>query len=95
MPPDKSGSKVVSVGLSSHALFNLPVELKCDWVTFNAAEWGFLFGNQETTSHFLYTNEEQPQMLNIGSKTARILTIGSTRDVTSEFYMAFDFICEL
>lgn len=99
---NKSRSKFVSVGLSSHAPFTPLVELhglKCDWVTFNEVEWKLLLENQGVISNFLYTDEGQQQFFNVGSKTLRFHTIGSTRVVTfvddSEVCVAFESICEL
>lgn len=99
---NKSRSKFVSVGLSAHAPFVPVVELhglKNDWVTFDEGEWGLLLENQGVISNFLYTDEGQHQFVNIGSKTLRFHTIGSTRVVTfvngSEVCVAFESVCEL
>lgn len=99
---NKSRSKFVSVGLSAYAPFSPLVKLhriKNDWVTFNEAEWKLLLEHQGVISNFLYTDAGQQQSLNIGSKTLRFGSIGSTRVVTflndSEVCVAFESICEL
>lgn len=99
---NKSRSKFVSVGLSSHAPFTPLVELhglKNDWVTFDEAEWRLLLENQGVISNFLYADDGLQQVFNIGSKTLRFHTIGSTRVLTfandSEVCVAFESVCEL
>lgn len=99
---NKSRSKFVSVGLSSHAPFAPLVGihgLKNDWVIFNEVEWRLLLENQGIISNFVYTDEGQQQCFNIGTKALRFHTIASTRVVTfsdaSEVCLAFESLCDL
>lgn len=101
---NKSRSKFISVGLSSYGVFAPIVVLhglKNDFITFEEADWKLLLENQGVITNFVYTDEGQQQMVNIGTKIACFHTIGKTRVVTFrdtsgfEICMAFESICEL
>lgn len=101
---NKSRSKFISVGLSAYVPFVPLLVLhggKNDWVELDLDEWTLLLENQGVISNFLYTDDGQQQVLNIGSKTACFHTIGLTKVVTfrehgkSEVCLAFESMCEL
>lgn len=92
----------MSVGLSAYTPFKPVVKLhglKNDWITFDEDEWGLLLENQGVIINYLYSNDGNHQIINIGSNTLRFHMIGLTKVVTFvsvfEVCVAYESICEL
>lgn len=99
---NKSRSKYVSIGLTAQRPFTPHILLhgcKGDWIIFDEVQWNLLLEEQGVITNLLYTKEQLPQSILIGTMSAVFHQVGDLRVVTlkgaTEVCLAYDTICEL